>query len=238
VVLPELAICGYVFRSAEEARDAAETLDGPTVRMLRALTAELGCVVVCGLAERAESGEVYNSAVVVEEGTLRGCVRKVHLWGRESQLFTAASTVSPPVQTSLGRIAVLICYDLEFPEMVRLAAEAGADVVAAPSNWPLIDRPAGERPLEVVKAQAFAGTYRLPVVVADRCGVERGIDWIGGSLICAASGYPVAGPATAYGETTAPALLIADLDLRTARDTTLGPFNDAFGDRRPELYRA
>jgi predicted amidohydrolase len=236
VVLPELAVCGYVFRDAAEARAAAQDLAGPTVSLLRDLSRELGCVLVCGLAEQGADGVVHNSAVLVEDGEVRLRYRKAHLWDREVELFVPGDAPPPVVDTAVGRVAVMVCYDLEFPEWVRLAAEAGAEIVAAPVNWPLLPRPAGERALEVVKAQAAAGTYRVHVVVADRCGRERGVDWIGGSLVCASTGYLLAGPATPEGAVAAPVVLTAQLDPADARDKSVSPRNDAFGDRRPELY--
>ena len=238
VVLPELAVCGYVFDDAAEVWAAAEDLDGPAVTVLRELSRELGCVLVCGFAERGEGGVVHNSAVLVEGGEVRVCYRKVHLWDREAELFVPGDAPPPVVDTAVGRVAVMVCYDLEFPEWVRLAAQAGAEIVAAPVNWPLLPRPAGERALEVVKAQAAAGTYRVHVVVADRCGRERGVDWVGGSLVCASSGYLLAGPATPDGAVAAPAVLTAELDPAEARDKSLGPRNDAMRDRRPHLYAA
>ncbi|MCO1653699.1 nitrilase-related carbon-nitrogen hydrolase [Pseudonocardia humida] len=236
VVLPELAVCGYAFADAAEARAAAEPLDGPTVALLRDLSAELGCVLVAGLAERGADGAVHNSAVLVEAGRLRASYRKVHLWGREPELFRAGHEPPPVVETAVGRVALMICYDLEFPEWVRIAAQAGAEVVAVPANWPWLARPDGERPLEVLRAQAAAGAYRVHVVVADRCGPERGVDWIGGSVVCAATGYLLAGPATATGATAARTVLTAELDPAAARDKSLGPHNDALADRRPALY--
>jgi predicted amidohydrolase len=236
VVLPELAVCGYVFRDAAEARAAAQDLTGPTVTVLRELSRELGCVLVCGFAEAGEDGAVHNSAVLVEDGEVRLRYRKAHLWDREAELFVPGDAPPPVADTAAGRVAVMVCYDLEFPEWVRLAAQAGAEIVAVPVNWPLLPRPAGERALEVVKAQAAAGTYRVHVVVADRCGRERGVDWIGGSLVCASSGYLLAGPATPEGAVAAPAVLTAELDPAAARDKAIGPRNDALGDRRPGLY--
>ncbi len=235
VVLPELATSGYELRDAAEAMAAAE-VDRATVALLQALSAELGCVLVAGIAER--SGEfVHNSAVVVDGGEVLARYRKVHLWGREPELFRAGAAPPAVVDTAAGRIGVMICYDLEFPEWVRMAADAGADIVAVPANWPLLPVPAGQLPLEVVKAQAAAGAYRVHVVVADRWGVERGTDWIGGSLICGADGYLRAGPATPPGATAAAEVLIADLDVASARDKTLGRHNHAVHDRRPDLYR-
>ncbi|NIK61575.1 nitrilase-related carbon-nitrogen hydrolase [Kribbella shirazensis] len=236
IVLPEQAVSGYCFADADEALAAAEPLDGPTVQLLRSLSAELGCVLVAGYCERGESGRIYDSAVVVDAGEVLQNYRKVHLWGREAEWFTPGSRPPSAVDTRAGRVAVMICYDLEFPEFARLAALDGADIIAAPCNWPLLPRPATERPLELIKAQASAGTNKVHIVVADRCGPERGTDWIGGSAVIDASGYLLADAATPYGETARPVVLTADLDTDTPRDKSLGPHNNAFTDRRPTLY--
>jgi 5-aminopentanamidase len=241
VVLPELAACGGVVTTRQQAAAAAEALDGPTVALLAEQSLRQGCVVVSGLAERGEGGQVHNSAVVLDRGALVATYRKVHLWGAEKHAFDPGSEPPPVVDTSAGRVGVMVCYDLEFPEWVRLAAESGADVLAVPVNWPLRGDGDPQRPFEVVKAQAAAVTYRLNIAVADRCGVEAGVDWYGGSLVCDVDGNVVAGPACSTGPnidgTARPTVLAAEMDLASARDKRLGPFNHALGDRRPELYR-
>ncbi len=133
----------------------------------------------------------------------------------------------------MGRVALMICYDLEFPEWVRLAALDGADLIAAPVNWPSVSWPAGERPAEVLKAQAAAATNGIFVAVADRCRTERGVSWISGSVIIGPDGYPLAGPVLA----DRPAVLHAVCDLSRARDKQLAGDNDLLADRRPDLYR-
>lgn len=241
VVLPELTACGGVITATEQARAAAEPLDGPTVALCADLSAEHGCVVVVGLAETGKRGAVHNTAVVLDGGAVVATYRKVHLWGAEKEAFQPGTDRPPVVQTSAGRVGVMICYDLEFPEWVRLAAEAGAEVVVVPANWPLRTEGDPQRPFEVVKAQAAAVTYRVNIAVADRCGAEDGIDWYGGSLVCDVDGTLLAGPACAVGDATprgpaSPVILHASLDLAAARDKRLGPFNDAIADRRPDLY--
>jgi 5-aminopentanamidase len=231
VVLPELVTTGYVFADVEEARSLAEPVTGSSVTLFRELSGDHRLVLIGGFAERTKDA-LFNSAVLVELGEVRCCYRKAHLWDTEKLFFAAGAALPPVVQTGLGRVAVMICYDLEFPELPRRVALDGAQLIAAPVNWPLlVPPPQGERPIEVVKAQAAAATNRLAVVVADRCGAERGVPWVGGSLICDLAGYPLAGPATG-----SPALLMADLDLRSSDDKSLGPRNDAFRDRRTDLY--
>jgi len=231
VVLPELVTSGYVFADLAEARARAEPVDGPTVRLLTTLSAAHGCVLVAGFCEQSDGERPFNSLAVLDHGEVRAIYRKTHLWGTEKLMFAAGSERAPVVDTSVGRLAAMICYDLEFPEMVRDVALRGAQIVVAPSNWPANSPPAGERAPEVVKAQAGAAVNRVFVVVADRWGHERGVDWIGGSVVCDVEGYPVAGPANG-GET----MLLADLDLARADDKTVGSYNDAVTDRRPDLY--
>lgn len=228
VVLPELANSGYMFESGLELRQSA---DGKTVQVLIELAARYRIVVVAGMAESC-GGHVYNSAVLVDETGLRTCYRKVHLWDAEKETGFAAGTARPPViDTRFGRIGVMICYDLEFPEWVRLVALDGADMLCVPANWPLQPRPANERPTEVVRAQALASINRMFIAIADRTGEERGQSWLGGSVIVNADGYPVT--RLRFGEE---AILASTVDLADARNKNISPRNNVLSDRRPELY--
>ena len=234
IVLPELALSGYVFRSRDELAGVAEPPDGRTAALVASLSAAHGCVLVAGFPEQ-DGDQVHNSAVIADQGEVLGIYRKAHLWDAEKELFAPGDGAPLVVDTSAGRVGVMICYDAEFPEWVRRAARAGADVLAVPVNWPLMPRPAGQDAVEIAKIRAAAAAYRVPMVVADRCGVERGVDWVGGSLVAGADGYLLAGPATASGQ-AAQATVVADIDLRIGRDKTLAPSAHAWEDRRPELY--
>ena len=238
VVLPELCDSGYVFGAvAAEAQAEAGALASPaddsdTLRQWHALAAEHQLVIVGGFCERGADGRLFNSAAVVDASGTRAVYRKAHLWDKEKLVFTPGDAPPPVVDTAIGRVGVMICYDLEFPEWVRLPSLAGADLIAAPVNWPYAARPAGERPAEVVKAQAAAATNGVFVAVADRCQDERGVSWISGSLIVGPDGYPLAGPVLE----DRPAVLTAACDLRKARDKSLDGDNDLLADRRPSLY--
>ncbi|WP_203566508.1 nitrilase-related carbon-nitrogen hydrolase [Aestuariimicrobium ganziense] len=234
VVLPELAWTGYVFHDADEARALAHR-SRHQLETLAQWSRHLDLVIVSGWAE-VDGDQGHNAAVVVDPGRLLGTYRKVHLWGEEQSVFTPGDQPPLVVDTSVGRVGVMVCYDLEFPEWVRLAAEAGADLVAAPVNWPLLPRPDGERPIEAAKAMAAAASYRVAIAIADRCGTERGVEWIGGSMVVDADGYPVVGPVTPVGQTAAPIVLMANVDLAASRNKTLGRRNHVVDDRRPDLY--
>ena len=232
VVLPELVSSGYVFESRAEADACSEPADGETVTLWGRLAADHEIVIVGGFCENA-SGELFNSAALVGPGGLRAVYRKAHLWDRESLWFSPGSATPPVVATPFGRIAVVICYDLEFPEWVRLPALDGAQLLCAPVNWPAFPRPDGERPAEVVRVQADAAVNRMFIAACDRTGEERDVAWVGGSVIVDADGWPLAGGSPATG----PVTLAAECPLGTALDKTIGPRNDVHGDRRPELYQ-
>ena len=236
VVLPELCDSGYVFDAADpvaEARGlAAPAADSITLRQWHELAARHRLVIVGGFCELGADGRLYNSAALVDTSGTRAVYRKAHLWDSEKLVFTPGDAALPTVDTEVGRVAVMVCYDLEFPEWTRLAALDGADLIAAPVNWPGYSWPEGERPAEVVKAQAAAAANGVFVAVADRCRTERGVSWISGSLIASQDGYPLAGPVLA----DRPAVLTAACDLPRARDKHVSGRNDLLADRRPELY--
>ncbi len=231
VVLPELASSGYVFADRAELSSLAETRDGPAITEWANLTETLGLTIVAGFPETAGDA-IYNSAAVVDPTGLRGVYRKAHLWDSENAVFDRGDDLPLVVDTDHGRVGVMICYDIEFPEWVRTVAMSGADLLCAPVNWPLLPRPEGERPTEMVRAMADAGMNRMPIAVCDRVGVERGQDWIGGSVIIDADGYPLA--MAEYGR---PGRVSADIDLAESRVKRINAHNDVHGDRRTDLYR-
>ncbi len=232
VVLPELANSGYMFTDPDELRVAAQPLDGPYIRHLVELASALGILIVSGFAELAADGLVYNSAVIVDREGVQASYRKAHLWNAEKTCgFTAGSGRPPVVDTEYGRIGLMICYDLEFPEWVRQVALDGADLLCAPVNWPLSPRPECERPGEIIRVQANAAVNRMYVAAADRVGCERGQDWLGGTVIVDADGYPVT-PIHLGTEHIA----LATIDLGLARDKAISLRNDVHADRRADLY--
>ncbi len=234
VVLPELAVSGYVFADLGEAWSLAEALDGPTVAGWAELARQLGIVIVGGVCELdSATGVLRNTAVLVDRTGLRAAYRKVHLWDREPEVFAAGSQPPTVLETEHGRIGLMVCYDVEFPEWVRLAACSGVELLCVPVNWPRSSHPASERPGELVRVQAAASTNRIFIAACDRAGRERGVDWIGGSVVVDPGGFPLAGPA----DRDAALTLIARCRMAEARDKHTGERNDVLADRRPELYR-
>jgi len=236
VVLPELSDSGYMFSDADEARSCATpAATGVTLREWRSLAGRHDLAIAGGFCELGPDGRLYNSAAIVDAFGTRAVYRKAHLWDAEKKIFTPGDDAPPVVELPFGNVALMICYDLEFPEWVRLAALGGADLIAVPVNWAASGTPAppGERSGEVIAAQAAAASNGVFIAVADRCGPERGVDWLGGSVILRRGGYPATGPLC---EDRA-VVLTATIDLPLARDKRISELNDLFTDRRPELYR-
>ncbi len=228
VVLPELATSGYMFVDADEARAAALA---PTAAEFAKWSAAAGnSIIIGGFCELGDDARLYNSAVMVDADGVIARYRKTHLWDREKLVFTPGDTLPPVVETRHGAVAVMVCYDIEFGELTRRVALDGAELIAAPVNWPLFPRPEGERPGEVITAMSTARTNKIAVACCDRAGVERGQQWTEGTAIVDPDGWVVAsaGP----GAATA----IADVDLAATHDKTLTAHVHLFDDRRVDLY--
>lgn len=232
VVVPELVNSGYVFTSVDEARVTATAVDGELLAGWAREAARGNAVVVGGFCERAPDGRLHNSSALVDGDGVRAVYRKLHLWGEEPRWFARGDQPAPVVQTRHGRIGLGVCYDIEFPELTRGLALAGAELIALPANWPRDPLPAGERPILHSLAKMTAYLSKVYVAVCDRSGTERGIEFEGGSVIAGPDGWLRAGPVPDRGVQT----LIADCDLTGAREKRSGERNDAFADRRPAYY--
>ncbi|MHB8719044.1 MAG: nitrilase-related carbon-nitrogen hydrolase [Candidatus Dormibacteria bacterium] len=238
LVLPELASSGYVFAGAAEAEATAE--DGTASRFaaaVGAVTARSGMHVVTGFNERA-GGVRHNSALLIGPSGVLATYRKLHLFHDEQSWFAPGGDL-PLVELPFGRVGMVICYDIWFPEAARTLALAGADIVAVPTNW------VASFKRQVFDAQGYcqgdivalatAAQNGVVMACADRIGTERDVRFLGCSIIVGADGWPVAGPAGVEEET----LLVADVDLDSvaaARRRT--PRNHLLGDRRPHSYNA
>jgi predicted amidohydrolase len=233
IVLPELVSSGYRFSGRLAAHNLAEEATGPSLRMWEQLARELDVVIIGGFCERLDGSRLANSAALIDSTGVRAIYRKAHLWDEEKLIFAAWDQPPPIVETAFGRLSMMLCYDLEFPEWVRLPALDGAELLCAPVNWPATPRPPSERPVEVIRVQANASVNRMFIAACDRCGTERGTAWVGGSVIVDTDGYPLAGPMLAT-----PGILLATLPLAQAGNKFISSHNHVLDDRRPALYRA
>jgi predicted amidohydrolase len=173
LVLPELFLSGY---ELSEVESLAVEVDGPEVESLRRSAGEASLALIVGLAEHTAGG-VANSAVCIDEsGELAGIYRKTHLFGAESDAYVAGDRLN--VFTLGGRsVGVMICFDLEFPEVARTLAAHGADMLVTIS--------ANSPPFEAdhdLFARTRALENGLPHVYVNRVGEEDGLSFCGGSL--------------------------------------------------------
>jgi N-carbamoylputrescine amidase len=234
VVLPELCNSGYVFQTREEAFELAEEIPtGASSRTWLDAAKQYNLYVVAGIAER-EGETLYNSAVVLGPKGYIGTYRKNHLWGAENLFFEPGNLGVPVFRIGAGRIACAICYDIWFPEIFRLAALQGADLLCVPTNWvPMPSQPKDSMVMANILSMAGAHSNSMFVAAADRVGVERGQPFLGNSIIVSHAGWPLAGPASADGEE----ILFADMNLSDARrKRSLNEFNQLLRDRRTDFY--
>jgi predicted amidohydrolase len=238
IVLPELANSGYAFANAEEAELGSESSpDGPTLIEWVERCRQLGVWVVAGFSERSAAGRFDSAALLGPEGVI-GVYRKAHLFFNEQIYFQPGDIGFPVFDLPFGRVGMLICYDLWFPEAARVLSLAGADIICVPTNWVanFRRRVQDERGWTMgnYASVAVATQNQVFLAAADRIGMERDVEFVGGSCVVGPDGWMLAGPASQSDE----ALLLADVDLsQSALRKQRTPRNHALGDRRPELYQ-
>jgi N-carbamoylputrescine amidase len=234
-VFPELATTGYMFDSPAEARAVAEEVpSGPTVHRLLQACADNDMHIVFGIAEKA-GDHLYNSSAILGPHGYIGTYRKLHLWDNENTIFTPGDLGLPVFATPLGNIGILICYDLWFPEAVRTLTLSGAELLCVPTNWvPLMaGNGSDDTPMANILCMANSHCNALPIMAADRCGLERGQLFLGRSVITHATGWPAAGPGSADREE----ILIAEIDVESSADARQwNEFNHPLTNRRADAY--
>jgi N-carbamoylputrescine amidase len=188
VVLQELH-AGIYFCQAEETSmfDMAEPIPGPTSDMFSNAARQYGVVLVTSLFEKRAPGLYHNTSVVFEkDGTLAGKYRKMHIPDDpayyEKFYFTPGDLGFNPIQTSVGKLGVLVCWDQWYPEAARLMALAGAEMLIYPTaiGWESSDDQAEkDRQLDawIISQRAHAVANGLPVIAVNRTGHEP--DWTG-----------------------------------------------------------
>ena len=135
IVLPELATTGYCFHSREEAFAHAEPVpDGQTVRGWIAFAKEKQVYLV-GCLPEADGHQLFDTAVLVGPDGFVGKYRKTHLWNEEKLFFTPGNLGFPVFDTRIGRIGLLVCWDIWFPETARIVSQLGADIICIPTGW-------------------------------------------------------------------------------------------------------
>ncbi|HEU4764696.1 MAG TPA: nitrilase-related carbon-nitrogen hydrolase [Candidatus Eisenbacteria bacterium] len=229
LVCPELATTGYLYRDKEALRAVAEPVpSGPTVTRLAAASRETGRAIVFGIAERA-GAKIYNSAVAIQPEGPVVCYRKAHLFDTETEVFDRAGASPRHAKVAGADVGIMVCFDWRFPEMARVLAVEGADVIAHPANLvhPYCQDAMITRSLE----------NRVFTITASRTGSETVGDltlaFTGRSQIVSPRGERLVSA-----DSEEECVRTAEIDPLLARDKKVTARNDLFADRRPELYRA
>lgn len=198
VALQELHTSLYFCQDENPAHfDLAESIPGPSTTFFSSLAKELGVVLVLSLFERRAPGLCHNTAVVIEnDGSIAGLYRKMHIPDDpgyvEKFYFTPGDTGFSPIQTSVGKLGVLVCWDQWFPEAARLMALAGADLLILPTaiGWDPDDPPdeqARQREAWITIQRAHAIANGIPLLSINRTGLEPAPDGRGGNLFWGSS---------------------------------------------------
>ena len=199
VVLQELHN-GLYFCQEEnvETFNQAEPIPGPSTEFYGALAKELGVVIVTSLFEHRATGLYHNTAVVLEkDGTIAGKYRKMHIPDDpgyyEKFYFTPGDMGFQPIDTSVGRLGVLVCWDQWYPEAARLMALAGAEILFYPTAIgydPNDTRDEQERQRMAWQTvqRGHAVANGLPVVTVNRVGDEDGVPFWGTSFVAGPQG--------------------------------------------------
>jgi predicted amidohydrolase len=228
LVAPELALSGYLFGSRREVERLAEPLPGPATETLQRAARASGCHLVIGLAERA-GRRLFNSAALIGPQGLLGRYRKLHLFAEEKLYFAPGDSGFPLFEVEGVKVGLLVCFDHMFPEAARTLALAGAQLICHPSNLVLPEY--GQLTTRVRSIE-----NRVFWVLANRHGREerhgRSLRYTGCSQITASDGRILA-----RAEAEADAVQVVEIDPAEAVNKKVTPYNDLFGDRRPEAYR-
>ena len=231
VVLQELHN-GLYFCQTEDTSmfDLAETIPGPSTETFGALAKELGIVLVLSLFEKRAPGLYHNTAVVLEkDGTIAGKYRKMHIPDDpayyEKFYFTPGDLGFEPIDTSVGRLGVLVCWDQWYPEAARLMALKGADILIYPTaiGWESSDtedEKNRQRDAWIISQRGHAVANGLPVVSVNRTGYEPdpsgqtgGIRFWGSSFVAGPQGEFLAQASDSQEEN-----LIVEIDLNRSEN--------------------
>lgn len=199
IVLQELHNTLY-FCQTEDVRnfDLAETIPGPSTEFFGALAKQLNVVIVISLFEKRAVGLYHNTAVVLEkDGSIAGTYRKMHIPDDpayyEKFYFTPGDLGFQPIQTSVGTLGVMVCWDQWYPEAARLMALAGAEILIYPTAIGYSDEDdeaeqQRQREAWTTVQRGHAVANGLPVVAVNRVGREDTINFWGSSFIAGPQG--------------------------------------------------
>ena len=218
-VLPEMWSSGFAYKNLNELAMRTEGI----VEELLVLSGQLK-LVICGSMPEPNGDKVFNTASVMDNGRLAGVYRKLHLFSLlgEDKAFSGGNQWLL-ADTSLGKLGVIICYDLRFPELTRRLALEGAQIICVPAQWP---KPRQEHWRTLLRARAIEN--QLYLVSANACGQVGKLDFFGMSMIINPKGEVLAEAGEDERE------IVAELDMQVMDDWRAQI--PCFNDRKPECY--
>ena len=219
VVLPEMWSSGFAYKNLNELALRTKGI----VDELLELSSRYKLVVVGSMPE-PNGDKVFNTVYVVDNGVLAGVYRKIHLFSLlgEDRAFSGGDSWLL-ADTSIGRVGVIICYDLRFPELSRRLAVEGAQVICVPAQWP---KPRQEHWRTLLRARAIEN--QLFVVACNACGTIGKLDFFGMSMIIDPKGELLGEAGESEVEIVAPLDMQAMIEWRAQIP--------CFNDRKPESY--
>ena len=224
LVLPELCNSGYNFTSFEEAWETSEKIENSIfINYLISKCKQFNLYIVSGFNER-DNKNLYNSAILIGPKGYIGKYRKLHLFMNEKDYFKPGNIGLPVFDIGLCKIGMLVCFDWIFPEVWRILALKGAEIICHPSNLVLPGLAQKAVPIHAL-------TNRIFTITANRIGTEGDLSFTGLSTIANPNGDILFQASQTEEET-----VIKDIDIRLARDKIITKKNDLFSDRRPEEY--
>jgi predicted amidohydrolase len=224
MITPEMALTGYNIEAAA-VRAVAEPLNGPMIAALTQIALRHRIALLAGFPELGPDGRVYNAVHLLDaQGRGRATCRKTHLYGAVDRAqFAPGAALAAPVELDGWRLGLAICYDIEFPKLVRAQALAGVDAILVPTANML---PFTCIPTRIAPARAEEN--EVYVAYANYCGAEAELTYCGLSCVCGPDGADLA--RAGGGEE----MIFADLTKQHLAATRA--HSTHLTDRRPDLY--
>lgn len=229
IVFPESAVGGYSFTNLDEVISVSEKKDGPSVRRMSDVAAKLDIAIVFGFSELAD-GMVYNSSALCLPNGKVHVYRKTHLPLCGLDTFVSKGNSLPVFDTEFGKVGLIVCFDMRFPEAMREEALQGARLIIHSTNL----ASSGIAYAQYIN-RTRACENRVFVVSANRIGDERGYHFIGHSQIVDCCGNVL----QEMGEEEGVIAATVDLHMAEEKDVVFNPGIHEmylFSSRRPEIY--
>jgi predicted amidohydrolase len=228
LILPELFNTGYLFESREELKRSAESIpEGPTFMKMADLAAQENVNLVFGAAEK-EGDRLFNSSVLIMPGGDFAVYRKLHLFDREKLYFSPGNKELDVFDVGGAKVGMMICFDWIFPEVARILALKGADILCHPSNL-VLQHCQSAMITRCIENRIFA-------ITANRTGTEEA----GGERFSFTGNSQIVDPKgdiLAKADECREGVWSEEIDPALARDKRFIPRNHLFEDRRTEFYQ-